>query len=257
MVEERMKVITVINQKGGVGKTTTVVNLSAELSRLGYRILTVDSDPQGNCSSGLGWGKEPGPTMYECLVDGVPARVAIVSTAWGPDLLPSGVSLAGAELDLAPLMSRENRLLRCLQGVWTDYDAALVDCPPALGLLTVNAMTAASVILVPIQCEYYAMEGLTLLDRTIQTVRLNLNPELKIDGILLTMYDQRTRLADEVAGQIREVFGSAVLNTVIPRNVALAEAPSFGQPVGIYASSSRGAEAYRQLAQEVEDKWLK
>ncbi len=252
-----MKIIAVINQKGGVGKTTTCINLSAELAGRGHRVLLVDLDPQGNSTSGLGHQRADSPTLYEILLEGVSPAEALHSTSWDNlTLIPSNMNLAGAELELASAMNREMRLKRALAPLQDRFDMALIDCPPSLGLLTVNAMAAASELLVPIQCEYYALEGLTLLNRTVGTVRDNLNEYLHIGAVLLTMYDQRLRLAQEVEVQIREAFGDVVFRTVIPRNVALAEAPSHGEPIGTYRPFSSGALAYKDLAQEVEQRWL-
>lgn len=251
-----MKIVAVINQKGGVGKTTTCVNLSKELADRGHRVLLVDADPQSNSTSGLGFRPEGQTSLYDVLIERAEPQQVLLQTQWeNLTVLPSSIDLAGAELDLASAMSRENRLSRALTPLKDRFDFALIDCPPALGLLSVNALTAAQETLVPIQCEYYAMEGLGLLSRTIDAVHRNLNAQLYLGSIVLTMYDQRTRLTLEVEEQIREAFGNVVLQTVIPRNVALAEAPSFGLPVSEYAPASRGAEAYRELAREVEQRW--
>lgn len=252
-----MKVVVIINQKGGVGKTTTCINLAAELGLLGHSVLVVDSDPQANTTSGLGWKRDDGLTLYELLTQGGDVIQSVRKTAWqNVSLLPSNLLLAGAELELAAAISREMRLKKLLTPLSGSYDVALVDCPPSLGLLTVNAMAAADELLVPVQCEYYAMEGLSLLKNTIDTVRENLNAKLKISSILLTMYDSRVLLANAVEEQIRHEFSEAVFRTVIPRNVALAEAPSYGQPVCVYRPGCRGCLAYHELALEAEKRWL-
>jgi chromosome partitioning protein len=247
------KIIAVASQKGGVGKTTTAINLSACAAEDGKRILLVDIDPQGNAASGLGLSiDESQPTLYEVLVDGFPIAEAIHRDVLpGLDILPSGQKLSGAEVELVSVIARETRLRQALQGIREQYDLILVDCPPSLGLLTVNTLTAADSVLIPLQCEYYALEGLTQLIRTIQLVQENLNPGLRIEGVLLTMFDSRLNLSQQVADEARKFFSDRVYRTVIPRNVRLSEAPSFGKPIIHYDATSTGAESYRALSQEV------
>ena len=244
--------IACVNQKGGVGKTTTVVNLATYLALSGRRVLVVDLDPQGNATSGFGIDKSTvDQSMYGALVDGVPLRdVVIPNVIDGLSLAPSAIELSGAEVELVSLERRDRRLARALDGVAGTYDWILVDGPPSLGLLTVNALTAADAVLIPIQCEYYALEGLTQLTATVNLVRDHLNPGLEINGVVLTMYDARTKLSAEVADEVRRHLGSAVYDTVIPRSVRLSEAPSYGQPIALYRADSRGAEAYASLAAE-------
>lgn len=244
--------IACVNQKGGVGKTTTVVNLATSLALSGRRILVVDLDPQGNATSGFGVDKSAvDRSMYDVLVDGLPARDAVVRTEVdGLSLIPSSIELSGAEVELVSADRRDRRLTRALDGEVAGYDWVLVDGPPSLGLLTVNALTAADAVLIPIQCEYYALEGLTQLTATINLVRDHLNPDLEINGVVLTMYDARTNLSAEVASEVRRHLGSAVYETVIPRSVRLSEAPSYGRPIALYRPDSRGAEAYAALAAE-------
>ena len=253
-----MITLTVSNQKGGVGKTTTCVNLAAELGRLGYSVLVVDIDPQANCTSGLGIPPSGlDVSLYDVLLGGATAEEAIVATPWkGVSLLPSTIDLAGAEVELASVISRETRLSRRLSGL-SGYDVAIVDCPPSLGMLTINALAASDRLIIPIQCEYYALEGVGQLSRTISLVRESLNPDLSVDGVLLTMFDSRTRLANEVADEVRRQFGDIVFKTVIPRNVKLSEAPSHASPICYYEPSSSGAQAYGELGKEVSALWLK
>ncbi len=247
------KVIAVASQKGGVGKTTTAINLSACAAEGGKRVLLVDIDPQGNAGSGLGLvPDEAEPTLYEVLVDNFPIEQAIHRDLLpGLDVLPSGQKLSGAEVELVGVMARETKLRQALSTIRDQYDYIFIDCPPSLGLLTVNTLTAADSVLIPLQCEYYALEGLTQLIRTIQLVQENLNPALRIEGVLLTMYDARLNLSQQVADEARKFFSDRVYRTVIPRNVRLSEAPSFGKPIIHYDGSSTGAESYRSLAQEV------
>jgi chromosome partitioning protein len=244
--------IACVNQKGGVGKTTTVVNLATSLALSGRRILVVDLDPQGNATSGFGIDKSTiDRSMYGALVDGIPLRdVVIPNVIDGLSLAPSAIELSGAEVELVSLERRDRRLSKALDGVEGTYDWILIDGPPSLGLLTVNALTAADAVLIPIQCEYYALEGLTQLTATVNLVRDHLNPGLEINGVVLTMYDARTNLSAEVAAEVRRHLASAVYETVIPRSVRLSEAPSYGQPIALYRPDSRGAEAYAALATE-------
>jgi chromosome partitioning protein len=245
--------IACANQKGGVGKTTTVVNVGTYLSLSGRRVLIVDVDPQGNATSGLGIDRTGlTGTLYEALTGSVDLAQVIIETAVpGLSLVPSSVALAGAEVELAPTAQRERRLARLLEPIAPRYDYLLLDCPPSLGLLTVNALTAADAVLIPLQCEYYALEGLTQLIATVNLVRDNLNPELEIKGVVLTMYDTRTNLSAEVAAEARRHFGPAVFETVVPRNVRLSEAPSFGLAIAHYRPDSKGAEAYAAVAGEL------
>jgi chromosome partitioning protein len=242
----------IVNQKGGVGKSTTAVNLGASLASLGHRILLVDMDPQGNCTSGAGVNKAAlDASTYDAVVMGAPMEGVIVHTPTARlDIAPSDTRLAAAEVELVPQIARESKLKSALAGILDRYDVALIDCPPSLGLLTVNALTAAEACLIPVQCEYYALEGLTQLLETIGLVRRHLNPGLRIGGVLLTMVDPRTKLSDQVSAEIRRHFADLVFKSEIPRSVRLAEAPSYGQPVGAYAPASRGAAAYEALAAE-------
>ena len=253
-----MLILTVSNQKGGVGKTTTCVNLSAELGRLGYSVLAVDIDPQANCTSGLGISPEDFElSLYDVLLGEAEAKDAVLPTKWeGVSLLPATIDLAGAEIELASVISRETRLRRHLRSL-DSFDVAIVDCPPSLGMLTINALVASDKLIIPIQCEYYALEGVGQLSKTVGLVRDSLNPELEISGVLLTMYDSRTRLSNEVAEEVRRQFGSVAFSSVIPRNVRLSEAPSHAAPIGYYDPSSTGAQAYGDLAREVSGLWLK
>ena len=246
-------VLTVTNQKGGVGKTTTAVSLGAALADAGARVLLVDLDPQGNATTGVGLRAEEGePSTYRVLVEQMAVEEAVRATAVERlDLVPSSLDLAGAEIELVSAFSREQRLKQALVPVRERYDVILVDCPPSLGLLTVNALVAADQVLVPIQCEYYALEGLGQLMRTVRLVGDSLNTDLRLAGVVLTMFDGRTNLAQQVVDEVREYFGDVAYNTIIPRTVRLSEAPSFGQPITLFDASSRGARAYERLAREV------
>ncbi len=251
------RIIALANQKGGVGKTTTAVNLGASLARDGARVLLVDIDPQGNASSGLGVVARDGiPTVYDVLIRGLPAFRAIhrAEDQPGLDLLPANRDLVGAEVELVGVRDRETILRDTLVPVAGDYDFVFIDCPPSLGLLTLNTLAAADSVLIPIQCEYYALEGLSQLLNTIQLVQRGLNPHLEIEGVLLTMYDQRLSLSRQVATEAKKYFGRQVFETVIPRNVSIAEAPGFGKPVADYQPSSTGARRYAALAREIRDK---
>lgn len=245
--------IACTNQKGGVGKTTTVVNLATYLALLGDRVLVIDLDPQGNATSGFGIDRTNlEASIYDGLIDGRPLSELHVGTpVEGLRLVPSSIALAGLEIELADQDGRERRLARALQGEAEAWDWVLVDCPPSLGLLTVNALTGVDQVLVPIQCEYYALEGLTQLIATINLVRDHLNPDLSIAGVVLTMFDSRTNLSTEVAAEVRRHLRDAVFETVVPRSVRLSEAPSHGLPIALYRPDSKGAEAYEHLAGEL------
>jgi len=247
------RVIAIANQKGGVGKTTTTVNLGACLAELGYRTLVVDLDPQGNASTGLGVENRGLETsMYHVLMHEAPLENCIEPTALkGLFVAPASLDLAGAEIELVSVIGREYLLRNAIHAVLDDYDYILIDCPPSLGLLTVNGLNAAAEVLVPIQCEYYALEGLGQLLRNVDLVKRKLNPTLEVSTIVCVMYDARTKLADQVVKEVRDHFGDKVCKTVVPRTVRLSEAPSFGQPIITFDSGSRGATAYRGVAKEV------
>lgn len=247
------RTLAIVNQKGGVGKSTTAVNLGASLALIGHRVLICDLDPQANATSGLGVSRAPArSSTYGVLIEGRAVVEVVVPTDMaGLFLVPSSPHLAGAEIELVPMVSRETRLRDALGAIRDSYDLILLDCPPSLGLLTINALTAATEVLIPIQCEYYALEGLSQLLDSVRLVQKFLNPALEITGVLLTMYDARTRLAEQVAGEVRRFFKEKMHETVIPRSVRLAEAPSYGMPVASFDPSSRGAEAYMNLAKEV------
>jgi chromosome partitioning protein len=247
------RVLAIANQKGGVGKTTTAVNLGAALAELGYRVLVIDLDPQGNATTGLGINsRNLELSVYDVIMHETSLEDCIEPTNLrNLFLVPATINLAGAEIELVPAFSRELRLRRAIEGADQDFDFTMIDCPPSLGLLTVNGLAAAGEVLVPIQCEYYALEGLGQLLRNVELVRVNLNPTLDLSTIILTMFDARTKLSDEVAEEIRKHFGDKVCRSIVPRTVRLSEAPSFGLPIILFDSSSRGALAYRELAKEV------
>ena len=248
------KIIAVVNQKGGVGKTTTAVNLTAALTEAGRRVLLCDFDPQANATSGLGLNKKNLKySVYDVIINQIPTEQAIQSTKYG-DVLPSSADLAGAAVELLSIPNPNGQLKAALERVQDKYDLILIDCPPSLELLTLNALCAADTVLVPVQCEYYALEGLSDLLTTIRIVKRSLNPGIDLEGVVLTMYDGRTNLSMQVAEEVKRHFPGKVYATVIPRNVRLSEAPSHGKPVTAYDSLSRGAEAYRALAEEIMEK---
>ena len=247
------RILAIANQKGGVGKTTTAVNLGAALAELDYRVLIIDLDPQGNATTGLGIShRNVEGSVYDVIMNDVAVEDCVEpTTVKNLFVVPATIDLAGAEIELVPAFSRELKLRRALQAARDDYDFTIIDCPPSLGLLTVNGLAAADDVIVPIQCEYYALEGLGQLLRNVALVQSNLNPTLAVRGIVLTMYDARTKLAEQVEQEVRAHFGAKVYRTVVPRTVRISEAPSFGQPVTVFDASSRGALAYRELAKEV------
>lgn len=247
------RIIAIANQKGGVGKTTTSVNLSACLAHVGKKVLLIDTDPQGNATSGVGINKgDVQKCIYDILIDDADFHEVILTTkVENLDIIPATISLAGAEIELVSTISREVRMKHAIQGVQEQYDYIIIDCPPSLGLLTINALTASDSILIPVQCEYYALEGLSQLLSTIRLVQKHLNEHLTIDGVLLTMFDARTNLGIQVIEEVKKYFQDKVYRTIIPRNVRLSEAPSHGEPIIVYDSKSRGAEVYLELAKEV------
>jgi len=246
------KSIAVFNQKGGVGKTTTVINLSACLANKGKKVLMIDIDPQGNTTSGIGIDKNNlQSTIYDVLINEIPAKECIVGTNQeNLFILPSSVQLAGAEIELTTVNQRELKLRECIDSIKNEYDYIFIDCPPSLGLLSINALSAVDSVLIPIQCEYYALEGVSQLMNTIKLVKKNLNPELEIEGVVLSMFDGRTNLSIQVVDEVKKYFRGKVYTTMIPRNVRLAEAPSFGLSIIQYDAKSKGAEAYQELADE-------
>ena len=246
------KVISIANQKGGVGKTTTAVNLSTILAKKGKSVMLIDADPQGNASSGLGIDKDEGYSLYDVLINDIDIEKTLQDTCVKTlKLCPSNVNLAGAEVELVSEMSREQRLKEKMESAREKFDYILIDCPPSLGLITLNAFTASNSVLIPVQCEYYALEGLGQLINTINLVKKHLNKSLEIEGALLTMYDIRTNLSNQVVKEVKKYFGDKVYKTVIPRNIRLSEAPSYGMPITLYDARSKGAKSYEKFAKEL------
>ena len=246
------KVIAVVNQKGGVGKTTTAVNVSTILAKKGKKVLLIDSDPQGNATSGLGIDKNTDKSIYDVIINDVEIKEAIIESPvknlW---VCPSNINLAGAEVELVPMMAREQKLKEKLEKVENDFHYVIIDCPPSLGLITLNAFAASNSLLIPIQCEYYALEGVGQLINTVNLVRKQLNKSLYIEGVVLTMNDARTNLSNQVINEVKTYFKDNVYKTIIPRNVKLSEAPSFGMPITVYAPKSKGARCYEKLTNEI------
>ncbi len=250
------RVLAIVNQKGGVGKSTTAVNLAAALGEMGKQVLLVDLDPQGNATSGFGLDKnQRQECVYNALLSGTPLET-LIEPVGVPNVyvVPATIQLAGAEIELVSAFSRETKLRSVLAPVRDEFDFVLIDCPPSLGLLTVNALTAADGVIIPVQCEYYALEGLSKLLESFKLVKTHLNPDLEVFGVVMTMFDARTKLSQAVLDEVRDFFDEKVFKTVIPRSVRVSEAPSFGQPVTVFDSGGRGAEAYRTLASEVLDR---
>ena len=253
---KRVRIIAVANQKGGVGKTTTVVNLSASLGELGVKVLVIDADAQGNTTSGLGLEKNKiENTLYNAMLGEISAKDVIQeSIADGVDLIPSNMNLSGAEIELVSLDNREYIMKEIISEVKDSYDYVIIDCPPSLGLVTLNALTAADTVLVPVQCEYFALEGMEQLFHTIGLVQNKLNPALEVEGVVFTMFDSRTNLSIEVVEEVKRILKPSMYSAIIPRNVRLGEAPSYGLPITVYDSKSKGAESYRALAELVTNK---
>ena len=246
------KVVVIANQKGGVGKTTTAINLAACIAVAEKKVLLIDTDPQSNATSGVGIAPSEGKTIYQVLLGDLDARDAVIESQMPYlSVLPSHINLVGADIEMVDLEQRERRLANALRSVKQDYDFLVVDCPPSLGLLTLNALTAADSVLIPVQCEYFALEGLGQLFNTINMVKKNLNPNLDIEGVLLTMYDSRLRLSNQIFDEVKRYFGNKVFKTVVSRNIRLSEAPSFGKPIILYDALSTGTRNYMELAKEV------